>query len=139
MKNIYKGIEKKIVRLVGKSKFKNKIIYKSFSTEVLERFKSYQVNEELLYVTIGPIPLFSWIIIDDWLRFGSLYEIDGVNYIQVHRLLMTSTIISTAHEKGKKVIAWGVNSRDDMIKMIKMGVDLIETDYPDKLKKINLN
>jgi glycerophosphoryl diester phosphodiesterase len=43
------------------------------------------------------------------------------------------------HEKGIKVIPWTVNDAKDMIDLVKMGVDGIITDYPDRIPEIKVD
>ena len=40
------------------------------------------------------------------------------------------------HSRGFKVFTYSVNSREEMIKMLNMGVDGIITDFPSELVKI---
>jgi glycerophosphoryl diester phosphodiesterase len=132
--NVYPDIENKIVEIVNNSNNKIDIIYKSFSSEVLGRFNRIDPKRNTLYVTIGP--LLGFIVIDDWLRFGSIFDLDFVKYIQVHRYLITNSLVRKAHLKGLKIIAWDVHKAEDIQKMIDLGVDLIETDFPDRMNKI---
>lgn len=129
--NVYNGIEEKIVKIIKSSPFMGKVIYKSFGTEVLERFHQLDSKREILYVTIGPI--FNWLLIDDWLRVGSVFDLKISDYIQVHRYLITNKLIVKAHNLGKKIIAWDVNSQKDINKMVMLGVDIIETDFPERV------
>lgn len=131
--NKYPNIEKIIVDIVKRSQVNNTILYKSFSPEVLTRFKSLD-DRELIYATLGEISFLN-ITIDDWLRTGSLFDIDYVKYYQVHKYFITNSLIKKAHGQKKKVIVWDVNSVSDYLKYKKMGIDLIETDNP-LLKKI---
>ncbi len=133
--NINKGIENKIVELVRNYQLQDQIIYKSFSTEVLERFNNLDPGKKTLYVTIGPV--FGLFVIDDWLRWGSLFDFKFVDMIQVHRLLISKSIIQKAHQRNLKIIAWDVHSPEDILKMKKLGVDLIETDFPDRVLNLN--
>ena len=109
----------------------NKIIYKSFGTEVLGRFHKLDSQRELLYVTIGPI--FSWLLIDDWLRIGSVFDLKYVDYIQIHRYLINKSLVIKAHKLGKKIIAWDVHKQEHIDKMKNLGVDLIESDFPERV------
>ncbi len=129
--NIYDGIESNIVQQVLASKFKNNIIYKSFSHEVLTRFHQLDELRDTLYVTIGPI--FGIFVIDDWIRLGNLFDFKFVKYVQVHRFLINSKLVRKAHQKNIKIIAWDVHTPKDIQKMKDLGVDLIETDYPDRV------
>ena len=52
--------------------------------------------------------------------------------------LVNRELIKNAHQKNIKVIPWTVNSKTDMLNLLKLGVDGIITDYPGmaiKLKK----
>ena len=47
--------------------------------------------------------------------------------------LVTTTTVAYAHRNGMRVVPWTVNKRSDMQDMIRLGVDGIITDYPDRL------
>lgn len=130
--NIYAGIEKKIHSIVQESKFQSEVVYKSFSIEVLKRFDELAPTSDKLYVTIGP--LLGFLVIDDWLRFGSIFDLDFVKYIQVHRHLISKSIIEQARKKEKEIIVWDVHKKEHIKKMIGLGVHFIETDFPDRVR-----
>lgn len=44
--------------------------------------------------------------------------------------------VSEAHKLGLKVNVWTVNSQEDMLYFIKLGVDFITTDQPEELQKL---
>ncbi|WP_421782152.1 glycerophosphodiester phosphodiesterase [Kiloniella litopenaei] len=44
---------------------------------------------------------------------------------------LTPELVQEAHKEGLKVIPWTVNNPEDFLRLIKMGVDGIITDYPD--------
>ncbi len=44
--------------------------------------------------------------------------------------LLTKASIKELHERGMKIIPWTVNEKEDMERLIQMGVDGIITDYP---------
>jgi len=65
---------------------------------------------------------------------GSLPEMIrqlGGSYWAPHHLDIEAEAVRCAHDAGLKVIVWTVNGRDDMRRVIDMGVDGIITDYPD--------
>ncbi len=125
--NKNKGIEKIIAEAVKKSKAKN-IIYKSFTKKVLDRFRSLD-DKKLLYVTLGNIP-FTGLYIDDWPRFGSIFDYKDVDFYQVHRYFINENSKKMAKKRGAKLIAWDVQDITTVNKMNQYGVDIIETDYP---------
>ena len=47
--------------------------------------------------------------------------------------LLNKNILDTLHQKGMKVIPWTVNETTEMEKLVKMGVDGIITDYPNRI------
>lgn len=49
---------------------------------------------------------------------------------------VTAALISEAHELGLRVVVWTVNKRDDMARMIELGVDGIISDKPDLLRQV---
>lgn len=50
---------------------------------------------------------------------------------------LSKTQVEELHAMGIKVIPWTVNAVEDMEALIKMGVDGIITDYPNKIKQVN--
>lgn len=129
--NLYPGIEETINRLVEKYNFQSKVVYKSFTPEVLKRFEELAPKTERLYVTIGSV--LGFLVIDDWLRFGSLFDVENIQYLQVHRFLVSKRLIKKCQKKGIKLIVWDVHDKVKMRKYERWGVDLIETDFPDYL------
>ncbi len=55
----------------------------------------------------------------------------GLSYIKPHRRLLKSKLIKKAHKHNLKVLAWTVNSKQQLVKMERLHVDGIITDYPD--------
>jgi glycerophosphoryl diester phosphodiesterase len=54
-----------------------------------------------------------------------------------HFKLLKPKKVKWLHDNGVKVIVWTVNTREDMGKMIAMGVDGIITDYPDLIEDLS--
>lgn len=49
---------------------------------------------------------------------------------------MTDALVSEAQTLGLRVVVWTVNKRDDMARMIEVGVDGIISDRPDLLRQV---
>ncbi|GMO13060.1 glycerophosphodiester phosphodiesterase [Bradyrhizobium sp. TM233] len=49
---------------------------------------------------------------------------------------VTAALIAEAHELGLRVVVWTVNKREDMVRMIELGVDGIISDRPDLLRDV---
>ena len=52
------------------------------------------------------------------------------------RQLLTAELVEAAHRRGLEVHVWTINDEAGMGRMIKLGVDGIITDHPDKLIKL---
>ena len=50
--------------------------------------------------------------------------------------LATDVIVDSAHGNGLAVSVWTVNRESDMERMIKLGIDCIITNYPDRLQRL---
>jgi glycerophosphoryl diester phosphodiesterase len=71
--------------------------------------------------------------------WGSPQEVTGGSPIPVlsfRDTVLTQTNASKAWQQGIKVFVWTLNAEEHMEHFIKMGVDGIITDYPDRLIKI---
>lgn len=130
----YPGIENRVIQLISEYNLKERVILKSFDDKILQEFKNIDPEIPRLKVFVGQIS-FLRIVIDYSLNFGSVLDND-VQYIQAHWLGITKCLIDKAHKRGYKVYVWDVNNEKRMKDLILMGIDGIETDYPDKLKKI---
>lgn len=51
-------------------------------------------------------------------------------------LLVNEELMQFAVQNGMKVIPWSVNTKEEILSVLKQGVDGIITDYPDKAKEI---
>ncbi len=59
-------------------------------------------------------------------------------YAPYFKLISNSTI-EKAHKHGMRVVTWTVNEVDDMRRLIRMGVDGIITDYPNRFEQISIS
>lgn len=56
-----------------------------------------------------------------------------------HASLVNSDLVKQCHRKGMKVIPWTVNEKEEMVKLIALGVDGIITDFPDLFAQVKLH
>lgn len=56
--------------------------------------------------------------------------------ISPYKLYVTGDFLREAHAKKMAVIPWTVNEPDEMAELLKLGVDGIISDYPDRLAKV---
>jgi len=57
-------------------------------------------------------------------------------YLCAKYTLVDESFVQQAHAAGKKLLVWTVNTQDDILTMMKLGVDGIITNYPAKTKKL---
>ena len=70
---------------------------------------------------------------------GKMLATTGCNIISPNYNLMSDGWVKSAHQSGMKIIPWTVNERDEMERLIGLGVDGIITDYPDRLLEVVSN
>ena len=68
--------------------------------------------------------------------YGSYYKNEFVDFISIRSSLVTKRQIEAAHEYGKAIHVWTVNSRSEIEQMALVGVDNIITDYPARAKEV---
>lgn len=129
----YPQIEKKITELVKSLNLEKQVIYKSFSYKILNEFEKLAPNIARLYCTFWGN---EWITIDNFFRFKSIFEKANFSYLQVHKYFLSKSLIDMAHSKGIKVVVWDVHDKGAMRKFTKLGVDFIESDFPDYVLNI---
>ena len=62
--------------------------------------------------------------------YGNFYSSDDVDFISLRSGFVTSDLMRNAHEQGKAVYAWTVNTKNEMERLTLLGVDGIITDRP---------
>jgi glycerophosphoryl diester phosphodiesterase len=130
----YPNIEERIIQLVREKGVAQRVIFKSFLDETLDRLRQIAPDIPRLKIVFLQIP-FLKVSIGRGLDFGSILD-DSVQYLQHHWFGLTESFITEAHSKGYRVFAWDVNDMDRMKDLILRGIDGIETDYPDILSKL---
>jgi glycerophosphoryl diester phosphodiesterase len=85
----------------------------------------------------GPSPWTAGIDVDDF--NGSIpraIRAAGGWYWAPHYKYITPDLVEVAHRLGIQVFVWTPDSRHDMVRLMKMGVDGIITNRPDILKAL---
>lgn len=131
---VYSGIEERVIRVIRERKAEHRVILKSFEDEILDHLRAIAPDIPRLKIILMQIPLLG-IIIERGLNFGTVLN-DSVQYIQHHRIGLAESFIAKAHRRGYKVFAWDVHDEARMRELIERGIDGIETDFPDRLKRV---
>lgn len=130
----HEGIEERSIALIRHHKLDQRVLIKSFDPAVVRRVRMLAPDIPVGISILFRIPFLS-LIVHRGIRFGDVLEED-VDFLHVHRIGLTQALIDDAHARGMKVIAWDVNDEEAMRKVVAMGVDAIETDEPELLKKL---
>ncbi|WP_069998469.1 glycerophosphodiester phosphodiesterase [Cellulosilyticum sp. I15G10I2] len=121
----YDGIEEKIVEAVKRYHIIDTTIISSFNHYALVKCKELcpQIQIGLIYVEAIYKP-------------EKYCEYAGAEAIHPFYLTLTNQEVEALHGAGFKVRPFTVNSEGALRRMIEMDVDMIITDYPDRLKRI---
>ncbi len=130
----YPGIEQRVIDLVYGHNFQDRVLMKSFEDGAVEYFRKHAPDIPAGKSFAFRIP-FLRLIIERGLNTGSVFEYD-VNFLHSHRFATSRRFVRKAHEEGFKVFVWDVHTPEKMRHYIEMGVDAIETDYPQVLRDI---
>lgn len=133
----YPMIVKKISDLIDEFQAHQWVTVQSFDTNVLHLFQwenpKLQISKLIVY-NIGLSPL--KIYFDEKLRRGNLLDVDYLAGINVDYRYATQRLVDRIHDANKKVYCWTANQTRPMKRLLKLGVDGIITNYPDKLKQL---
>jgi glycerophosphoryl diester phosphodiesterase len=117
------GLEQAIVDCIRQWRMERRVLISSFNFHALRRVRK-----------IAPD-----------LKIGVLYDkpIDEASIADLHAdalhprwSLLDAGFVARTHVRGQRVNVWTVNEVDDMRRMIALGVDLIMTDFPQRLKTL---
>lgn len=117
----YKGIEEKVLKLVGKMGMEERVIYSSFHHPSLVKIKKLDEDAKtgILYS-------------DGWVQVPSYAAKLGVDAIHPAIWHMRSKkLLEKAHKKGLAVHVWTVDDKEMMAKLEEQNVDAIITNRPD--------
>lgn len=120
-RKLYKGIEEKLVKILEEYDLKEPVIISSFHTSYLKRIK--ELNP---YVAVGKLLVFS--VFMPWENL-----IRDVNAIHPHWSMVNSYLVRAAHKDHLRVNVWTVNNIGIAYRLIKMGVDGLITNYPERI------
>lgn len=126
--------ERKLVQTITGSGKQRQVILKSFEPAVIASFKQLAPDIPRLFVYVFHVPWLN-LIVGTGVSKGSVFEIDA-HYLQPHIVLLTPSFVREAHEQGFRVVAWGVHDEKTMQKAVALGVDGIETNRPDVLRRL---
>ena len=60
----------------------------------------------------------------------------NIDALSMNHLLVNATVVNNAHQNGKRIFVWTVDSKGEMEKMMALGVDNIITNRPDRASEV---
>lgn len=104
-------------------------IIKSFYYPLLLEAREMAPQIPQIYVYLLYMPTFNWLI-DHWPKFSNP-QLSGAQILQEHRFSLSEDDVKAIQRANKQIVVWDVQTEKAMLEAIEMGVDAIETDYPD--------
>ncbi len=114
-------MEKDVVDAIRLAEMEDRCVVTSQSYRVLENVKAYDEDIVTVYV----------------MRFlyGNISALSAADHFSVEAVSVTRSLVTRAHNAGKQLFVWTVNSRRSMEKMVELNVDNIITDDVDLAKQ----
>jgi glycerophosphoryl diester phosphodiesterase len=113
------------VQEIEKRGMVNQVIFASFEPSAVERIRERNPNV-LLALNYGK----------DWNFPGEITRGKPISVLSCRARVLNEFNVSRAHKQGIKVFAWTLNKEEEMEQFLKIRVDGIITDYPDRLINI---
>lgn len=118
---VYPGIEERLTALIEKRKSWKETLISSFDHEALYQVRFLEAKARLGYLR-GRVPLST--------AWRELSELEGESLNMSLRQVDEKTT-GQAHKRGFKLLIYTVNAQKDIIRLRKMGVDGVFTNFPD--------
>lgn len=109
-------LPEKVTELIKEKQMKEQCVVTSTRSSYLDRIKELDPEIRTGYIISA--------------AYGDYYSNDNIDFISLRSSFVSERLVKAAHEKGKAVHAWTVNSKSEMERMKMLGVDNIITDYP---------
>lgn len=120
------GIEDKIVKLLEKYEMTNDVLISSFSKMAIQRIKEFNPDIAVAYLyrfRINP-------------RIIKQLDKVGIYSFNQGKRFFSKKALSDLHENGLKLNLYTINQKREMKKFVKLGVDGIITNFPNKLIEV---
>ena len=134
-KELYTGIEQKIVELVRKHQAEKWCIIQSFETPTVQNFLQLVPDWEIHKLISGQVPVIP-VYHDGQIRMGQAMSLPGIQAINPSHKALNRRFVRRAHQHGMKVFTWTVNEEKDFKRVLRFKVDGIITNYPERLMAI---
>ncbi len=120
------GIEEGLINLIKRYPIANNAICGSFYLESIIRIRKLQPSIPTAFIT-NSLNL-------ERMKKPLLRE--GINIVAIDFNHLSLPLLKNCHSYGFVVNAWTINEEKDMKKFLKMGIDIITSNYPQRLKRL---
>lgn len=130
------NIEGNILKLLDEYQAHKWCIVQSFNDRIINNFRSLpDLHSDIhkLFAAFIPVAPFYG---GSKFSYKRLRRYEFAHEVNINYKYVNPRVVRKVHEMGKKVNVWTVNEIENQNKYIKMGVDGIITDYPDRLKSL---
>ncbi len=117
-----KNLENRVVELLEEYHMVDSCVVSSMKYDCLEKAK--QANPDVVTAYITSV------------SYGNFTNLEYADGYSVESMMLTQGFVNQAHNAGKEVYVWTVNSEDTLGKVINMGVDKVITDDPVMAQKL---
>jgi glycerophosphoryl diester phosphodiesterase len=121
-RNNNEGLEEKVVALIEEYDMKWQCVISSTSLNALSNVKLLDPDIRTGYIT--------------YQIYRGYFKNDNIDFFSMKSNLVTKTVSSEVHKAGKEIHVWTVNSKDELQRMKRLGVDNIITDDPSYAKEV---
>lgn len=115
-------LEDKLVALIEQYGFEDQCVVSSTDYNALVQIKEQNDTIRTGYILSGV--------------YGNFYHSEYVDFFSIRSSFITKSLVDRAHEAGKEVQAWTVNSRQELARMKSVNVDCVITDNPTYAREI---
>jgi glycerophosphoryl diester phosphodiesterase len=117
------GVAASVVATIRRERFEPECVVTSFDWKIVDEIKVLAPELKVGYIF-------------GWKEFAE--EVFGrpADLLSAHYSLVDKTFLARARDSGKKVHVWTVNYKWLMRRLIKLGVDGIITNYPERLREV---
>ncbi|PLS02579.1 glycerophosphodiester phosphodiesterase family protein [Neobacillus cucumis] len=127
--NVYPGMEEKVIEILKRTNVldSDKLFLESFSEDSLRKLKTLAPKVKLIQLYTGGM-LAGKDVYQEMLRIS-----DYASGVGPSKELVVPKLMEAAHQNHLLVHPWTVNSEDDMVNLLSLGVDGEFTNNPDQL------
>jgi len=113
-----------VLKLIKEKKLENKVLIVSFWPDVLKKIKETEPKIKTGLLVGKKLP--------SQISLAKYFKAD---FFCPHFDLIDEKIVRECHKNNIKINVWTVNESEDIERMIKFGVDIISSDYPNRVSE----